>query len=65
VSEPRIQPVTSGGRCIGHIIRSARGSIAYDARDVQIGTYRTSEDAVAAISKHAGEGEGAPGLAPR
>jgi hypothetical protein len=55
MNEPRVQPVLAGGRCIGHVVRSPRGSIAYDAKDAQIGTYSTPEQAIDAISKRTAE----------
>jgi hypothetical protein len=50
MTEPRIQPLMAGGKCLGHIIRSARGYRAFDAKNVQIGTYRTAEEATAAVA---------------
>jgi hypothetical protein len=58
--EPRMQPVMAGGRCIGHVVRSARGAVAYEAKDAQIGTYSTPELAIDAITRHtaaAGKGD--------
>ena len=55
MNEPRIQPVMAGGRCIGHVVRSARGAVAYDAKDAQIGTYATAEQAIDAIARHTAE----------
>jgi hypothetical protein len=37
----------------------ARGFAAYDAMDGQVGTYRTAEEAIAAIAEHVSGGSGA------
>jgi hypothetical protein len=53
-----LQPVMAGGRCIGHVVRTARGEIAYDAKGALLGTYSTPEQAIDAISKRtAGAGK--------
>jgi hypothetical protein len=44
----------SRGR-IGHVIVSSRGFRAFDAAGALLGTYRTSEDAIAAISARQGD----------
>jgi hypothetical protein len=50
VNEPRIQPLMAGGKCLGHIIRSARGVRAFDRNDVEIGTFATVERAIDAVA---------------
>lgn len=55
MNEPRIQPVTAGGKCIGHVMRSARGFIAYDGKYVQVGTFSTAELAIDAIARRTAE----------
>jgi hypothetical protein len=57
VSESRLRPIISGGRCIGHLYASARGIRAFDAQDQEIGTYSTAEQAIGAISERAGLSE--------
>jgi hypothetical protein len=56
--ETRFRPVLSGrGRCVGHIIASARGWRAYDRRDALLGYYATeSEAADALIARSGAEG---------
>jgi hypothetical protein len=60
MSEPaRLTPIMAGGRCIGHVVRSARGAVACDAKDAQIGTYSTAELAIDAITRRTvGAGKG-------
>jgi hypothetical protein len=55
MSEARLQPVLVAGKCIGHVVRSARGAVAYDAKDAQLGTYATAERAIDAIARHTAE----------
>jgi hypothetical protein len=55
MNEPRMRPVMAGGRCIGHVVRSARRAVAYDAKDAQIGTYSTPELAIDAITRRTAE----------
>ena len=50
MTEPRIQPLMAGGKCLGHIIRSARGVRAFDHNDVELGTFASAEQAISAIS---------------
>jgi hypothetical protein len=57
VTEPRIQPLMAGGRCVGMIMRTARGVRAFDGNDVEIGTYATAELAIGAITERARIGE--------
>jgi hypothetical protein len=55
MNEPRMQPVLISGRCVGHVVRSARGAVAYGAKDTQLGTYATAEQAIDAITKRTAE----------
>jgi len=48
-----LQPVIAGGKCIGHVLRTARGARAFDRNDVEIGTFASAEQAIAAISARA------------
>jgi hypothetical protein len=57
MTEPRIQPLMAGGRCVGTIIRTARGVRAFDGNEVEIGTFSTAEAAIGAITERARIGE--------
>jgi hypothetical protein len=56
--EPRMRPVMAGGRCLGHVISSARGYAAHDAKDALIGTYASAEQAIAAVAGQAERSSG-------
>ena len=45
---PRI-PVFAGDRCIGHLLRNARGAEAFDQNDRAVGIYPTVDEAAAAL----------------
>jgi hypothetical protein len=44
-------PIIIGGRCLGHILGSARGYRLFDHNDVELGTFPTKEAAVAGLSR--------------
>jgi hypothetical protein len=42
-------PVFFGDRCVGHLLRNARGAEAFDRSDRSLGAFPTVDDAAAAL----------------
>jgi hypothetical protein len=50
-----LRPVVIGHRCVGHVIETFKGHVAYDSRDKAIGVYPDAERAVRQLHIMAGE----------
>ena len=46
--------IFSGGRCLGQLLSSCRGYRLFDARDMELGSYPSQHEAVAALLTYSG-----------
>jgi hypothetical protein len=49
VSDCPLIPVHSTSGCVGHLRRTARGFVAYDAKDKPIGVFASADEGAAAL----------------
>jgi hypothetical protein len=59
--EPAFAPVIVGDRCLGHLLRSAKGYRAFDRNDREVGTFLNVDAAIAALASGR---EKAPAFSP-
>ena len=45
----RMRPVFRGRRCVGHVLKHAKGFDAHDAENMLVGTFEKPRDAIHAV----------------